>query len=169
MLLDSVPGAPLAASSGEAKRAFSFLLPWSEERERRIKNPRARPPRRTIARTHQPGCTDSVPYTSSTDYLVISGRASARPMYAANVTLESPLDSSAHHRSTSLLTQYSPTQSCELSVIPPCPNPIAGCRALTSAVPRGGLLCLAQGDLCSSPAVDALEFKSTDHTRVGCL
>ena len=33
---------------------------------------------------------------SSTDYLVICGRASARPMDAACPTLENPLDSSKH-------------------------------------------------------------------------
>jgi len=33
---------------------------------------------------------------SSTDYLVICGRAFARPMDAAGATLESPLDSSKH-------------------------------------------------------------------------
>src|SRR5260221_379114 len=40
---------------------------------------------------------------SSTDYLVICGRASACSMESARATLESPFDSSkAHHRSTHL-------------------------------------------------------------------
>src|SRR5258705_4331837 len=48
-------------------------------------------------------CTASGVSTCSTDYLVICGRASACPMYAASATIESPLDSSeAHHRSTPL-------------------------------------------------------------------
>ena len=39
---------------------------------------------------------DSEPSMCSTDYLVICGRASARSMYPASATLESPLDSSKH-------------------------------------------------------------------------
>jgi hypothetical protein len=41
-------------------------------------------------------CSAFAPCMCSTDYLVICGRAFARPMDAASATLESPLDSSKH-------------------------------------------------------------------------
>jgi len=48
-------------------------------------------PRRVSGR-----CTDSGPSTFLTDYLVICGRAFARPMASACATLGTPLDISKH-------------------------------------------------------------------------
>ena len=91
-LQDFALGTRLAASSGVAKRAFSFSPQWSGTGaiKKRTQN-RLPMPRRLSAL-----CMASEACMYSTDYLVICGRASARPMDAACPTLESPLDSSKH-------------------------------------------------------------------------
>ena len=91
-LPDTALGLRLAASSGVAKRAFSFSPRWSATSaiKMRMRN-RIPMPRRLSAR-----CTVSGACMCSTDYLVICGRASARSMDSASATLESPLDSSKH-------------------------------------------------------------------------
>jgi hypothetical protein len=88
-LQDSALGTRLAASFGVAKRAFSFSLRWSATNAKRMRmRNRMRTPRRL-----SPRCTASGASMCSTDYLVICGRASARPMDPASASMESPLDS----------------------------------------------------------------------------
>ncbi len=77
-----VHGTRLAASLNAAKRAFSFLLRWSEDEARKMwrltSRVKTQPPRVSGR------FTDSGPFTFSTDYLVICGRASARSMESAS-------------------------------------------------------------------------------------
>jgi hypothetical protein len=75
-LQDTALGLRLAASSGVAKKAFSFSLRWSVTNTKRMRlRRRSRIPTRMRLRAR---CTVSGACMCSTDYLVICARASAR-------------------------------------------------------------------------------------------
>jgi len=120
----------LAASLNGEKKAFLFSPRWSADEARKIQRLRSRAttqPRRVSGR-----CTDSGPSMFSTDYLVICGRASACSMDSACATLEAPLDSSSHHRSTALLcATLSPRTAAGASDVESCKKSFASMRLRT--------------------------------------